>query len=132
MPPELRDASDPQSWMRRARSNLAQARAGRATADVLYDDLCFDAQQAAEKAIKAVLVSRMLEFPKTHGIDALLDLLASGAVTVPAEIREAGILTAYATHARYPGGGEDVDEAEYHEATRLAERVVRWAERMVA
>jgi len=31
---------------------------------VLYDDLCFDAHQAAEKAIKAVLVSRGAAFPR--------------------------------------------------------------------
>jgi len=56
MPPERRDPTDPAEWLRRARSNLARAKADRNLADVLYEDLCFDAQQAAEKAIKGLLV----------------------------------------------------------------------------
>jgi HEPN domain-containing protein len=43
-------------WIRRAKSNLAIAKAGKPTGDVLYEDLCFDAQQAAEKALKALSV----------------------------------------------------------------------------
>ena len=58
MAPRLRDSGDPAEWLRHARSNLSRCRADRRLPDVLFEDLCFDAQQAAEKAIKAVLVSR--------------------------------------------------------------------------
>lgn len=132
MPPEGRDPSDPRSWLRRARSNLARARIGRLNPEILLEDSCFDAQQAAEKAIKAVLVSRNAEFPKTHVLVRLLDLVERAGVDVPPGIREAEVLTDFATHTRYPGGGEDVDESEYGEAVLLAERVVRWAEGAVA
>jgi HEPN domain-containing protein len=47
---------DPREWLNRARSNLNRARAE--LAEVYFEDLCFDAQQAAEKAIKAVLIRR--------------------------------------------------------------------------
>ncbi|MGH7467561.1 MAG: HEPN domain-containing protein [Longimicrobiales bacterium] len=131
MPPEARDASDAREWLRRARSNLARARAGRMTAEVLYEDLCFDAQQAAEKAIKAVLVRNRILFPKTHVIDVLLTLAESGDVVIPAEIQDAAVLSDYATFARYPGPGEDVTEEEYQRALGLAERVVHWVEGML-
>ena len=42
--------------------------------DVLFEDLCFDAQQAAEKALKAVLISGGRRFPKTHDLTELLHL----------------------------------------------------------
>jgi HEPN domain-containing protein len=38
------DPGRPQAWLRRARSNLARARQLAGTPDVLYEDLCFDAQ----------------------------------------------------------------------------------------
>lgn len=98
---------------------------------MLYDDLCFDAHQAAEKAIKAVLVSRGAAFPKSHDIMKLLTLLSSNAVTPPEEVRQADRLTRYAVAARYPGQWEDATESEYVEALRLAECVMGWAESVV-
>jgi HEPN domain-containing protein len=48
--------TDPREWLNRARSNLALAKSG--TVGALLEDLCFEAQQAAEKAVKAVFVHR--------------------------------------------------------------------------
>jgi len=33
-------------WFQRAKSNLARAKLGRQTSDILYEDLCFDAWSA--------------------------------------------------------------------------------------
>ena len=41
--------TDPREWLNRARSNLELAKND--TVGVLPEDLCFEAQQAAEKAI---------------------------------------------------------------------------------
>jgi HEPN domain-containing protein len=76
MVPECHDADDASEWLRRARSNFARAAADPAHPDILLEDLCFDAQQAAEKAIKAVLVYRRIRFPRTHAIADLLSLAA--------------------------------------------------------
>lgn len=62
------ESQDGLRWLKRARSNLARAKADRHLPEVLYEDLCFDARQAAEKAIKAVLVYKKIPFPKTHDI----------------------------------------------------------------
>jgi len=48
---------DPREWLNRARSNLAQAKGGGRLTEVYREDLCFNAQQAAEKAIKAVSIA---------------------------------------------------------------------------
>ena len=67
MPPEPDDVGSPQAWLRRAKSNLARAKQPK-PAEAIWEDLCFDAQQAAEKALKAVLVSSGIDFPKSHDI----------------------------------------------------------------
>jgi len=132
MPPRQRDPTEGAEWLRRARSNLARARAGRSSPEVLYEDLCFDAQQAAEKAIKALLVEHKMSFPKTHAIMDLLTLLQQSGVVVPEEIRRAGLLTGYAVETRYPGLSEEVTREDYVQALELAECVVRWAESLLS
>lgn len=129
MPPVLRDPEDPREWLRRARSNLARARADRNVPDVILEDLCYDCQQAAEKTLKALLLHLKLPCPRTHVITDLLTLLNEGGVEVPERIRQAGNLTQYAVQARYPGGGEDVTDDEYARALAMAEDVVQWVER---
>ncbi len=132
MSAERGDPTDPMEWLRRARSNLARAGAGRFLPEVLYEDLCFDAQQAAEKAIKAVLVHRKTPFPKTHAIMDLLTLLGQTGVDIPEEIRQAGVLSVHAVESRYPGVSEGVTAEDYAEAVALAKRVVRWAEATIS
>lgn len=131
MSPARRGAGDPKEWLRRARSNLARAEADRGLPEVLFEDLCFDAQQAAEKAIKAVLVHRGVQFPKTHAIAGLLTLAARSGLVVPSEVQDATDLTSYAVETRYPGEWEDVSEEEYRHAIELADRVLRWAQGLI-
>lgn len=97
---------------------------------VMLEQLCFHAQQAVEKAFKAVLISLNVPFPRTHSIRTPLDLL-SASLTVPEEIEEAAILTDYAVIARYPGDSEPVETDEYQEAIRLAEFALAWAEKVI-
>lgn len=56
MPPERFAPDDPREWLRRAQNSLVQA--GKTDEHVCLEDLCFQAQQAAEKALKAVLPAR--------------------------------------------------------------------------
>jgi HEPN domain-containing protein len=132
MPPRLRDAGDPREWLRHARSNLVRCRADRRLPDVLFEDLCFDAQQAAEKAIKAVLVLKGKRFPKTHDLAELLDLVSRTGIDVPSSVLEAKRLTPWAVTGRYPGVTEDASEQDYEEALETAERTVAWAEGLVS
>ena len=130
MPPEGTGPGSPSQWLRHARSDLALARVPRPE-DTLLEALCFHAQQAAEKAIKAALVHTGLDLPRSHSIRALLDLLPA-ATGVPDLVAEAAELTEYAVEARYPGTVEAVTEDEYARAVVLAEAVVLWAEGLVS
>ena len=60
-------------WLKRAKSNLGIAKAGKVFEDILYEDLCFDCEQAVEKALKALLVSFDVSFPWTHSMVILLN-----------------------------------------------------------
>ncbi len=126
MPADRFPPDDPREWLNRARSNLVRAK--QQAAGVYLEDLCFDAQQAAEKAIKALLIARGVEFPYVHDLVRLLSLLGDAGLSVPAPVWRAKELTRYATTARYPETGVPVSEAQYADAVEIAEAVVGWAE----
>lgn len=126
MPPENREREIARQWITRARSNLALAK-GSKPAETLWEDLCFNLQQAAEKAAKAVLIFHGVEYPKTHDLRDLLSLLDPTGKTLDAGIWKAVDLNDYAVSTRYPGAFEAVTEEEYRRALEPAETVVRWA-----
>lgn len=119
-------------WLARAKSNLAKARAGRVTDDILFEDLCFDIQQSVEKALKALCVKRGIVFPKTHSIDHLMDLLSERNVIIPENIGKARLLTEYAVQTRSPGDYEPIREPDYREAMDIAESVMNWVAALIA
>ena len=119
---------DPREWMNRARSSLRKARAR--IPGVYAEDMCYDAQQAAEKAVKAVLMKRRGDFPFVHDIDHLMSLLVDDGMAIPDAVRRASELTKYVVIGRYPFEHRPVSEEEYAEAVAMAEAVVRWAEEL--
>jgi HEPN domain-containing protein len=119
-------------WLQRAKSNMARAKAGRVTAEILYEDLCYDAQQAAEKALKALCILHEILFPRTHDIAYLMDLLVKESVLIPEDLYNTRILTAYAVETRYPGDYEPVNEDDYLNAIVLAEKLVKWVEARIS
>ena len=136
MPPETRGQKrfppdDPREWLNRARSNLTRAQIGEEIAGVYLEDLCFDAQQAAEKAIKALLIERRIEFPYIHDLAELIKLVEKSGHQVPDFVWEAARITQYAVATRYPGALDPVMYDDYDEAVAIAETVVRWAEGII-
>jgi len=121
-----RRPDDPWAWIDRARSNLIRSR--QRLPNVYLEDLCFDAQQAAEKALKALCIERGIEFPYVHDLARLITLLRDEGQPVPDEVTEAGRLTRYAVFARYPGLDDPVTEEDHNRAVSIAERVVEWVE----
>ena len=126
MPPDRRHPEDPRDWLDRARSNLSLARAR--PPGVLLEDLCFEAQQSAEKGIKALLLSRGISFPFIHDLARLLSLLEQAGEKIPDTVKRAAELTPYAVMTRYPGLAEPVTEDRYKEALAIAETLLAWVE----
>lgn len=119
------------AWLGSARADLAAARAllEHDEEGVEASSVAFHAQQAAEKAIKAILIREKLPVPPRHDIGILLRSLPDSARSA-FDARATG-LTRYAAGVRYPAGiddpmdlGEEVTWAEAHEALTIAESVV--------
>lgn len=123
--PDRYEPDDPREWVRRAREDLAFAGASIAGVEG-FELRCYHAQQAAEKALKAVCIEHGIVFPFTHEIDVLLRVLDTNGIAVPNRIRPAELLTRYATSGRYPFGPA-VDVAEFETALTSAQAVVDWA-----
>ena len=104
---------------------------GKVTQGILYEDLCFDAQQAVEKSLKAILIKLNQSFPKTHSIGILLKLVEEAGVEIPRNINQAKLLTAYAVDVRYPGDYEPVSKEEYKEALKIAKDVFEWVDNII-
>jgi HEPN domain-containing protein len=62
---------------------------------VYREDVCFNVQQAVEKAIKALLMQRHVQFPYVHDIAELLTVLEATGQEVPQAIRQAERLTRF-------------------------------------
>jgi HEPN domain-containing protein len=99
--PERYPPDDPREWLNRAHSDFAIARAKHE--GVYLEDLCFHAQQAAEKSVKALLIMLAVEFPYVHDLARLLTLVEEAGEELPETVRQAERLTRFAIFARYPG-----------------------------
>ena len=86
-----------------------------------FSAITFHAQQAVEKFLKAFLVFHQKEFPKTHDIDRLLDIIQSIDELLATHLRPTGTLSPYGVDVRYPGDFPDVHENDARNAIRLVE-----------
>lgn len=119
-------------WIKRAESNLARASAGRTDEKILYEDLCFDCQQAVEKSLKALLALHDKETVITHSIGLLINNISDTiGMDIPGVVNESVILTDYAVQTRYPGFYEPVTEADYQTALHLASQVLDWVKKII-
>ena len=130
MPSDPNELGTAYDWLRRSRSNLIRAKQPKPE-EVLWEDFCFDTQQAAEKALKAVLLARRIPLRFVHDIAELLTLLENQGVTLPEEIKASAELTDYSVESRYPGPFEPVTEEEFQRALKIAQTVVVWAESQI-
>jgi len=129
MPPEL--AYDAHSWLARAASSLALAKVARPEG-CFWEDLSFHAQQAAEKALKAVLIAHKISFRYVHDLNELVATLEKGGVQVPPGIKATASLNEFAVVTRYPGCYEAVTEEDHQQAVAAAEQVLAWARGIVS
>jgi HEPN domain-containing protein len=88
------------AWLQKAQSDLHTARQLLAT-DGPYDTACFHAQQAAEKALKAVLAQEAQQIPRTHDLGELAGLVGKAAISISLSDEDLANLTPYAVALRY-------------------------------
>jgi HEPN domain-containing protein len=91
----------------RARAWLLNARGDLRAVELLTDSLphlaCFHAQQAAEKALEAVITLREGDVPLTHVLRELLDACAEAGEAPPEHVRAGALsLEKFYVPTRYP------------------------------
>ncbi len=117
-------------WMRRARSDLVLANMVE-NEKIAPEIIAFHAQQAVEKALKALLIQRQVEYPRTHIIGVLLTLCKDSGYVLGENLEEAVHLSEFAVSARYPGEMSEVSRREAETAVELANWVFDWAEQQI-
>jgi HEPN domain-containing protein len=116
---EPRVVDETRRWLRYAQEDLLTAQTMLGHTGVAPRHLCWLAQQVVEKAIKAVLVFLQVDFPRTHDLDALRDLVPHG-WPFRAEYPDLATLTEWAVEARYPGDWPEANEADARAAMTQA------------
>jgi HEPN domain-containing protein len=112
-----------QAWLAFAHEDLAMAEDLLESPNVVRRGICFHAQQAVEKALKAFFVLDGKKPPHTHNLEKLCASLPGGH-SVPVAPKELRALTRWATEFRYPGPWPEASEQEAREAVTLARNVV--------
>jgi HEPN domain-containing protein len=119
-------------WIRQAKRNLASAMVN--YREGLYEEACFEAHQAGEKAVKGLL-SYLHKERRGHSITFLLSEVE---VEVPSEVKEcASFLDKHYIPSRYPDVFDEGAPMDYYtkrdaeECIKCAERILRWVEGVV-
>jgi HEPN domain-containing protein len=124
---ELEEA---QLLLRKAREDADAAAKLAADGDTADAIVGFHAQQAVEKALKAVLAASGDDFPWTHDLRYLIERLNDLKTPLPPSLHEVRVLSPWAVEFRY---GETIDDPLDREAAvALANQAIDWAEAQVA
>jgi len=122
-PPEEVKKEIVRQWLAKAEQDMRASEALLVAEPPLLYPACFHAQQAAEKYLKAFLTWHQIEFPKTHAIEQLLDLVKDAEPETASSLRDAVALTPYGVDIRYPGDQPEPNQEEAREAVELARKV---------
>ena len=113
-------------WLEKAEKDLVLAKSSLSLN--YYDYATFHAQQCAEKALKAFLISKGKPIKRTHDIGELILLCAEmDSEFLKLFDDDVDLLTAYAVEARYPTLHEP-DKEEAENAIKLAEIVLAFVQ----
>lgn len=119
-------------WISQAQRDLEHAR--KDVTDRYFEHACFEAQQAAEKAVKGLYLHFKAE-GWGHRVGLLLEELPLAGIKTPIRfIDDAKILDQYYVPSRYPNGFESgapkdfFTEEQAADAVRRAGGIIEWCE----
>ncbi len=125
------------TWLNQAQLLLRKAEqdavvVSRAVTDSeISDEIAgFHTQQAAEKAMKAVLSVRGIAYRRTHDLQELFDLLSDNGVVMPPEVDEVVGWSPYAVIYRYEDWPSS-SPVDRERANQLALVVILWCRALV-
>jgi HEPN domain-containing protein len=107
-------------WIEKAENDFRNAEyVMRMERDCPYDTVCYHCQQCVEKYLKALLIYRSVDFPRTHDIIVLFNMLKN----TDSSKLDIGIiqpLNRYSIEARYPGHWDPIGREEAENAITAA------------
>jgi len=110
--------ADTARWLRHAEEDLTTAETFLGHPHMPPRQSCWCAQQSAEKALKAVLIFLQIDFPRTHDLNVLRNLVPES-WQLKAAHSDLASLTEWAAEARYPS---DMPEATNADASKAFEQ----------
>lgn len=113
-----------------ARADFAACEALIGAPGVRFANAAFHGQQAAEKALKAVLTARLADIGRTHNLIALAGQLAEIGEILPVTSELLSLLNPYAVALRYDD--IDVELVSPQALLEAVETVIEWAAHKVA
>ncbi|MEX2211246.1 MAG: HEPN domain-containing protein [Gaiellaceae bacterium] len=122
------DERDSKTWLRWAEEDLASAELVARGPGFAPRIACYQAQQAAEKALKAVLVEDRRPVLVTHDLRALRDLVAEERESARRDV-DLAWLSGWNIRGRYPGDWEEATQADAQRAIEEAAAIVEAARR---
>jgi len=121
----MTDVKELKSWITSAEEDFSAARALSRLRKPLPSGTCFHAQQSAEKYLKALLIFKDEDFPKTHDLPSLNTMCNKAGIITGLDLQHLVDLTEYAVRRRYPGDQPTLEEAK--EAIQTAGAVRQFA-----
>ena len=126
MPHEGNQPGSPEDWLRHAHSDLELSRVS-PPPRVLLEGLCFHAQQAAEKALKAVYIQEFGVLRKVHDLAYLAKKLNTPDEFIDYCIR----LSRVYTETRYPDASGTIPAKKFSEKdaqsfVEISSKVLKW------
>lgn len=83
--------------------------------------IAFHCQQAVEKYLKALLICHKIDFPKTHDLIKLLDLIKTKDYFLAGMRKELNLLNPFAVGFRYPG--EELSTNDLKEVVTITKKL---------
>jgi HEPN domain-containing protein len=120
------------AFLNKAREDAAVIKRLVVGAPELTGPIGFHAQQAVEKAVKAVLVARGVRLVRTHNLERLSATCKAAGITVPVIKTDLKALTAYAVEWRYVEADIELPSLDFDTLTEDIETVLAWAEREIS
>lgn len=117
-------------WIESAESDFDLASVGKTSKRIQYTTLCYHNQQAVEKALKALLIFLDKEYPRTHDIETLLNLVKEKGVDIPVIVLSASDFIKYITW-RYPDDVFEIEMEEYKESLKTASKTIEWVKAII-
>jgi HEPN domain-containing protein len=116
------------SWLDKASHDLLNIENNLRSEQVPWDTVCFHAQQAVEKTLKAFLVFHERPLLRSHDLVAILTSCVSADATLVDVESDCRDLTYFAVGARYP---EDLFEPTEDDGRRMVAACLRVRKRIL-